>query len=146
LAVHARPGNREAGLTIVEVLLVMVIVAILVAIAIPTFMGARKRSLDEQVQASLRRALVVENGLRRNEGRFSAGPAGPAVVARVFGGQDMVVLAAKSGSGRVFCTARVASGRARGTYYAQGKPCSAVTGTRDLKTSRGWSTRSEMAW
>jgi type IV pilus assembly protein PilA len=146
LAVYARPRSREAGLTFIEVLLVMVIVAILVAIAIPTFMGARKRTRDEQVQASLRRALGVENTLRRNEGRFSAGPAGPGVVARVFDRQDMVVVAAKSGSGRVFCTARVASGRAKGTYYAQGKPCSTVTGTRDLKTNSGWSTRAEMTW
>jgi hypothetical protein len=58
----------------------------------------------------------------------------------------MVLLSVRSRSGREFCTARVATGRAKGTYYAQGEACATLTGTRDLTSRNGWSTRAETAW
>ena len=144
-AAHMRPRRHEAGLTFVEVLLVMVIVAILVAIAIPTFVGAKKRAQDEQVQARLRTVLTAQNTLHRNDGRFAAGRDG-GVAIRALGHEDAVVLSSTSRSGRTFCIARVASGRAKGTYYAQGRTCDRTTTTRRLRSRDGWSTRAESAW
>lgn len=46
--------DREAGFTLIEVMVVVVIIGILLAIGIPTFLGARTRAQDRSAQSSLR--------------------------------------------------------------------------------------------
>ena len=53
-------GREEGGFTLIELMVVVLIIAILIAIAIPTFLGARKRAQDKQAQANLRNALTAE--------------------------------------------------------------------------------------
>jgi prepilin-type N-terminal cleavage/methylation domain-containing protein len=45
---HSVAGGRsgEAGFTLIELMVVVLIIAILIAIAIPTFLGARSRAQD----------------------------------------------------------------------------------------------------
>src|SRR5687767_111788 len=57
---HARLGDREEGFTLIELMVVVLIIAILIAIAIPTFLGARKRAQDRQAQSNIRNALLAE--------------------------------------------------------------------------------------
>jgi type IV pilus assembly protein PilA len=52
------PG-KEAGFTLIELMVVVLIIAILLAIAIPTFLGARTRAEDRAAQVSLRNALTA---------------------------------------------------------------------------------------
>jgi type IV pilus assembly protein PilA len=52
--------GREEGFTLIELMVVVLIIAILIAIAIPTFLGARKRAQDKQAQSNLRNALTAE--------------------------------------------------------------------------------------
>jgi len=49
----------EEGFSLVELMVVVLIIAILIAIGIPSFLGARKRSQDRAAQASLRLALTA---------------------------------------------------------------------------------------
>jgi len=49
-------GADEDGFTLIELMVVVLIIAILLAIAIPTFLGARERSADRAAQSTLRNA------------------------------------------------------------------------------------------
>ena len=53
-------GREEGGFTLIELMVVVLIIAILIAIAIPTFLGARKRAQDKQAQSNLRNGLTAE--------------------------------------------------------------------------------------
>jgi type IV pilus assembly protein PilA len=54
----ARQGdNREGGFTLIELMVVVMIIAILVGIAIPAFLGARKRAQDTASKSNLRNGL-----------------------------------------------------------------------------------------
>ena len=51
-------GNDD-GFTLIELMVVVLVIAILLAIAVPTFLGARERSQDRAAQSSLRNALTA---------------------------------------------------------------------------------------
>lgn len=53
-----RPG--QDGFTIVELMIVTLIIAILIAIAVPTFAGARQRANDRAAQTLMRHALAAQ--------------------------------------------------------------------------------------
>jgi len=55
---HRRPRDDE-GFTLIELMVVVLIIAILIAIAIPTFLGARQRTQDRAAQTSLHNALTA---------------------------------------------------------------------------------------
>src|SRR5256714_1700403 len=50
----------EGGFPLIELMVVVLIIAILIAIAIPTFLGARTRAQDRQAQSNLRNAFAAE--------------------------------------------------------------------------------------
>jgi type IV pilus assembly protein PilA len=56
---HKRLGRKEEGFTLIELMVVVLIIAILIAIAVPTFLGARERAQDRAAQSNLRNALVA---------------------------------------------------------------------------------------
>ncbi len=51
------PASRDGGFTLIEVMVAVLIISVLIAIAIPTFMGARSRAQNIDAQSRLTTAL-----------------------------------------------------------------------------------------
>lgn len=70
---HRTP--RDDGFTLVELMVVVLIIAILLAIAIPVFLGARVRAQDRSAQADLRNTLVAARGVFTEHRHYGITPA-----------------------------------------------------------------------
>src|ERR1700674_3224671 len=116
-----RSRSNEDGFTLIELMVVVLIIAILLAIAIPTFLGARSKAQDRAAQSNLRNALTAEktyyvdnqaysdntsSNLTKIEPSLtytgSVAPTVGAVAVTVNLTGDTVTLAAKSASGTCF--------------------------------------------
>jgi prepilin-type N-terminal cleavage/methylation domain-containing protein len=53
----------EDGFTLIELMMVVLIIAILIAFLLPTFNGARQRANDRAMQSSLRNALTASKAV-----------------------------------------------------------------------------------
>lgn len=51
--------SNDQGFTLIELMVVVLIIAILLAIAIPTFLGARERAQDRSAQSNIRNAYTA---------------------------------------------------------------------------------------
>ena len=149
--IRSRLGNEE-GFTLVELMVVVLIIAILVAIAIPTFLGARESAQDRAAQSDLRNALTAEKVFYvDNEvytGDVAAGGALESIepsidwasitVTYVAATDDQeVCLEIASDSGTVFVLRDVASGKnagTPGTFYGTVNCAGATFTTADT----GW--------
>lgn len=67
--------ESEGGFTLIELMVVVLIIAILIAIAIPTFLGARTRAQDRQAQSNLRNAFAAEKVVYTDDQAYTATPA-----------------------------------------------------------------------
>jgi type IV pilus assembly protein PilA len=57
---HERAARDERGFTMVELLVTVLVIGILIAIGLPTFLGARSRAQDRHTQEDLRVAFTAE--------------------------------------------------------------------------------------
>jgi type IV pilus assembly protein PilA len=65
--------DEELGFTLIELMVVVLIIAILLAIAIPTFLGAKSTANARAAQSNIRNALTAEQTVfTNNNQQFSA--------------------------------------------------------------------------
>lgn len=136
-------GLVKAGriLAIVHLGLSVLMIPLMAAIAIPTFLGAQERAQDRAVQSDLRNALVAERVYHVDHERWTDDPAelavlepsltfqqasvprGTDVITVVVEG-DIVALAGKSESGTCFYLSAI--GSQDGVGYAEDDGCGAA--------------------
>ena len=115
----------DEGFTLIELMVVVLIIAILIGIAIPTFLGLRTRAEDRAAQATLRDGLTAAKAFFTDDDSYAGfaapgvaagieastqwdelgGPATEAVVVIRQDDPNQVTLVTMSTSGQVFCIA-----------------------------------------
>ena len=139
--------SEEDGFTLLELMVTVLIIAIMLALAIPSMLGARKRANDRAAQANLRNALTAEKTYYSDRQAYTAdvatSPAGDlelvegsltyaagfpvstskantiyVTTANTNVTNDTVCVTVRSGSGSYFGIRDVASASAAVTYYS----------------------------
>jgi prepilin-type N-terminal cleavage/methylation domain-containing protein len=77
-------GTAEAGFTLIELMVVLLIIAILLAIAIPTFLGVTGSANDRAAQSNLTNALTEASAAYQSNNQTFVGTASMSVSAPEF--------------------------------------------------------------
>ena len=141
--------KKDAGFSLIELMVVLAILAILIAIGVPSFQGYRNRAHDTDAQSDLRTTMLNEGVYHLDNGAFTATTAAlealentirynvsgdPAGTVRVVLGTPAteVCLFSRSESGSWFTVYQTSDS---GNFFGQAAPA-----TCQASLASGWST------
>ena len=143
-------ADQDGGFTLIELMVVVLVIAVLLAIAIPTFLGARERANDKAVESAVRNAFASVRVYYADRLEYTADPTEMEGVepsldwtnTALTGGngsntiyietQDVplarqtVIVVGRSKAGRCFYLRDVMSGSDTGTHYVAQVPSGAA--------------------
>jgi prepilin-type N-terminal cleavage/methylation domain-containing protein len=72
IAIRKRLQEREEGFTLIELLVVVIIIGILAAIAVPTFLNQRNKAGDSVAKSDIRNAAIAAETVYTETGSYPA--------------------------------------------------------------------------
>jgi prepilin-type N-terminal cleavage/methylation domain-containing protein len=110
-------GEREGGFTLIELLVVLIIIAVLLAIAIPSYLGFRARAEQRTAESNVRAAVPAAEAYYQDFGTY-AGMDTAALTAIDAGLSDDIVVVAPDDDS--YCLQTDVPGNAEASYAGPG--------------------------
>ncbi|HEU0132825.1 MAG TPA: prepilin-type N-terminal cleavage/methylation domain-containing protein, partial [Mycobacteriales bacterium] len=111
-----RKVEDEGGFTLIELLVVIIIIGILAAIAIPSFLSQRKKGWEAASKSELRNAAVAQESYFTENATYTTDKTATGLGGEGFNASTKVTLNVVSASSTAYCMSAVhTSGGA--TYY-----------------------------